>query len=260
MPPETPHAQAERLDSLLGMLDAPGTPPADIAGKRQWLRALMNLHSGEGLPPGFFALQDEELRAQNDERGTVEVAQIPPSPLSPGLRLWRGDITRIAADAIVNAANAQLLGCFHPLHNCIDNAIHSAAGLQLRAACRRLMEAQGHAEPVGRARITPAYNLPARWVLHTVGPAIDGDAPTPLQCRQLAGCYTACLDLAKRRKLRSVAFCCISTGVFRFPQERAARIAVETARPFVENTPGLTVIFAVFTDTDETLYRGLLGY
>lgn len=242
------------------MLDAPGRPPTDIAGKRQWLRALMNLHPGEGLPPDFFALQDEELRAQSVERGRVEVAGIPPSPLSPGLRLWKGDITRIAADAIVNAANAQLLGCFRPLHNCIDNVIHSAAGLQLRAACRRLMEAQGHEEPVGRARITPAYNLPATWVLHTVGPAIEGDAPTPGQCSQLAGCYAACLDLALQRGLRSVAFCCISTGVFRFPQARAAKIAVETVRPFVERTPGLTVIFDVFTDTDETLYRRLLGY
>lgn len=260
MPLESPQAQAERLDRLLRLLDAPPPLPVCLADKRRLLRALMNLHSGEGLPPEFFALQDEELTQQNAARGRVEVEDIPPSPLSPRLRLWRGDITRIAADAIVNAANAQLLGCFQPLHNCIDNVIHSAAGLQLRAACRRLMQAQGHEEPVGRAKMTPAYNLPAKWVLHTVGPMLPGGAPTPPQCRQLAACYTACLELAREQGLRSVAFCCISTGVFHFPQEFAARIAVATVRGFLERAPGLTVIFDVFTDTDETLYQKLLGY
>ena len=255
-----PREQAERLDRLIAMLDARLSPPPEVADKRKALRALMNLHSGEGLPPEFFALQDAELTEQNEKKGRVELSAIPPSPLSPYLRLWRGDITRLAVDAIVKAANSRLLGCFHPLHNCIDNIIHSGAGLQLRAECRQLMEAQGHEEPVGGAKITRAYNLPARWVLHTVGPVVEGPAPTPLQCRQLASCYTSCLELGARHGLRSVAFCCISTGVFHFPQDLAARIAVEAVLGFLRARHFDTVIFDVFTDADETLYRTLLEY
>lgn len=258
--PKTFHDGASRLDGLIAMLDARATPPPDIPGKQRLLRALMNVHSGEGLEPGFFALQDEELAQQARSRGSVQVAEIPPSPLYPQLRLWRGDITRLAADAIVNAANAELLGCFHPLHNCIDNSIHSCAGLQLRVECRALMQAQGHEEPVGRAKITRAYNLPAKWVIHTVGPVVTGSAPTPLQCRQLADCYRASLELARAHGLGSLAFCCISTGVFHFPQERAARIAVETVRAALGGERDMTVIFDVFTATDEALYRDLLGY
>lgn len=258
---KTPHsAQAARLDRLISLLDARVSAPVEVPDKQKVLRALMNVHSGEGLPAEFFALQDAELTEQNERKGRVELSAIPPSPLSPHLRLWRGDITRLAVDAIVNAANSQLLGCFHPLHNCIDNIIHSSAGLQLRTECRRLMEAQGHEEPVGSAKITRAYNLFARWVLHTVGPIVEGPRPPSLQCRQLASCYTSCLELAKQRGLRSVAFCCISTGVFHFPQELAARIAVETVRGFLRERHFDTVIFDVFTDTDETLYRALLGY
>ena len=251
--------QASRLDRLISLLDARVRAPAEVPDKQKVLRALMNLHPGEGLSPEFFALQDAELTEQNEKKGRVEISGIPPSPLSPHLRLWRGDITRLAVDAIVNAANSQLLGCFHPLHNCIDNVIHSCAGLQLRAECRQLMQAQGHDEPVGSAKITRGYNLPARWVLHTVGPVVEGASPTPLQCRQLAACYTSCLELAKRHRLRSIAFCCISTGVFHFPQELAARIAVKTVLGFVRARHFDTVIFDVFTDADETLYRTLLG-
>ncbi|MBD5627167.1 MAG: protein-ADP-ribose hydrolase [Desulfovibrio sp.] len=258
--PRTHEEQAARLDRLIGLLDGCVAPPPDVAAKQTLLRALMNLHSGEGLPAEFFALQDEELAAQKRSRGVVEVSQVAPSPKFPHLRLWRGDITRLAADAIVNAANRQLLGCFHPLHNCIDNIIHSRAGLQLRAECRKLMQAQGHEEPVGSAKITPAYNLPARWVIHTVGPIVEGDAPTPRQCRELAACYAACLDLARHHGLESLAFCCISTGVFHFPNALAARIAVETVLEALGTAPFATVIFDVFTDKDEQLYRKLLGY
>lgn len=169
--------QAARLDRLISLLDPRICAPAEVPDKQKVLRALMNVHSGEGLSPEFFALQDAELTEQNEKKGRVELAEIPPSPLTPQLRLWRGDITRLAVDAIVNAANSQLLGCFQPLHNCIDNIIHSGAGLQLRAECRRLMLAQGHEEPVGSAKITKAYNLPARWVLHTVGPSWKGLPP-----------------------------------------------------------------------------------
>lgn len=255
-----PREQAARLDTLISLLDARVTAPAGVPDKQKVLRALMNLHSGEGLAPEFFALQDAELTEQNEKKGRVGLSDIPPSPLSPHLRLWRGDITRLAVDGIVNAANSQLLGCFHPLHNCIDNIIHSGAGLQLRAECRRLMRAQGHEEPAGSAKITGAYNLPAKWVLHTVGPIVEGREPTPLQCRQLASCYTSCLDLARRHGLKSVAFCCISTGVFHFPQELAARIAVEAVRGFLRERHFDTVIFDVFTDADENLYRALLRY
>lgn len=242
------------------MLDPRATPPPDVAGKRKLLRALMNQHPGDGLPAEFFPLQDAELAEQARARGVVELSQIPPSPLFPQLRLWRGDITRLAVDAIVNAANAQLLGCFHPLHNCIDNIIHSCAGLQLRAECRQLMQAQGHDEPAGRAKITRAYNLPAKWVIHTVGPVVTGSTPTEQQCRQLAGCYRASLELAREHGLDSLAFCCISTGVFRFPQDLAARIAVETVRDALSGAPAMTAIFDVFTGRDEALYRDLLGY
>lgn len=251
--------QAARLDRLIAALGGRTPAPPDVPGKQEILRALMNLHSGEGLTPEFFALQDAELTAQQRCQGAVEISEIPPSPLSPRLRLWRGDITRLAADAIVNAANSELLGCFQPLHNCIDNLIHSRAGLQLRAECRKLMQAQRHEEPVGNAKITRAYNLPARWVIHTVGPCVAGHDPTPSQCRELAACYTSCLELARRHELESIAFCCISTGVFHFPQDVAARIAVETVRGFLEQAPRMTVIFDVFTDTDEQLYRKLLG-
>lgn len=252
--------QADRLDRLISLLDARVIAPAEVPEKQKVLRALMNLHSGEGLSREFFALQDAELTEQNEKKGRVEVSGIPPSPLSPHLRVWRGDITRLAVDAIVNAANSQLLGCFHPLHNCIDNIIHSCAGLQLRAECRRLMEAQGYEEPVGSAKITRAYNLPARWVLHTVGPVVEGSRPTPQQCRQLASCYTSCLELAREHGLDSLAFCCVSTGVFHFPQKLAAEIAVQTVCDVMGQKPFATVIFDVFTDTDEALYRTLLGY
>ena len=254
------HGQADRLDRLIFLLDARISAPAEVPAKQRLLRALMNIHSGDGLPPEYFTLQDEELAEQNAKKGRVELSEIPPSPLSPHMRLWRGDITRLAVDAIVNAANSALLGCFQPLHNCIDNIIHSCAGLQLRRECRELMQAQGHEEPVGGAKITRAYNLPARWVLHTVGPIMEGAEPTPLQCRQLANCYTSCLNLAKSHGLRSIAFCCISTGVFHFPQNLAAQIAVETVRGFLRERHFDTVVFDVFTDADETLYRALLGY
>ena len=174
-------------------------------------------------------------------------------------RLWRGDITRLAADAVVNAANSALLGCFIPCHGCIDNAIHSAAGLQLRDACFQLMRAQGHEEPAGSAKITPGYNLPARFVLHTVGPIVNG----PLEARhraQLASCYRACLALAAERGLESVAFCCISTGEFHFPAPEAAQLAVGAVQEFLrEKTSIRKVIFNVFQERDADLYRALLG-
>ena len=175
------------------------------------------------------------------------------------MALWQGDITTLKVDAIVNAANSQMLGCFVPCHGCIDNAIHSAAGLQLRDECARIMAAQGHPEPNGQAKLTAGYNLPARFVLHTVGPVISG-AVTGRDRAELASCYRACLELAAAHHLESVAFCCISTGEFHFPNQPAAEIAVETVTAFLRQNRSIQrVIFNVFKDRDAAIYRTLLG-
>ena len=162
-------------------------------------------------------------------------------------------------DAIVNAANSQMLGCFVPCHGCIDNAIHTFAGMQLRLECDRIMKAQGHLEPTGQAKITPGYNLPARYILHTVGPVVDGPL-TPQHEAELASCYESCLALAAENHLESVAFCCISTGVFCFPNHRAAEIAAQTVRDFLaKDTSVKRVVFNVFKDLDLAIYEELLA-
>ena len=233
--------------------------PADEAAQRRLLRALMNVRPPLPLAPDFLAVQDALLSAEREARGVVDGDALPAVPADPRLALWRGDITRLRADAIVNAANSQLLGCFVPCHGCIDNAIHSAAGLQLREECRRIMAEQGRPEPNGRARLTEGYNLPARYVLHTVGPIV-GRWVTWKDRRELAACYRACLALAAEHGLRTVAFCCISTGEFRFPNREAAGIAVDTVTGFLRrNTSIQRVIFNVFKDLDKDIYRRLLG-
>ena len=229
----------------------------DEASQRRLLRSLMNLCPPMPLSPGYLALQDALLSAEREERGVVEAAALPAVEADPRVCLWRGDVTRLAADAVVNAANGALLGCFHPCHGCIDNAIHSAAGLQLREECARLMRLQGCEEPPGRAKLTPGYNLPSRYVLHTVGPIVSGPL-RPEDCALLASCYRSCLALAAERGLASVAFCCISTGEYRFPADRAAEIAVGTVRAFLQSNE-IRVIFNVFKESDEALYRRLLG-
>lgn len=209
------------------------------------------------LNPAFLAVQDALLQSERQERGIVDVSSLPETK-TPGILLWRGDITRLAADGIVNAANSAMLGCFSPCHDCIDNAIHSAAGLQLRDACNRLMQQQGHAEPTGSAKITAAYNLSAKYVLHTVGPIVR-NTPTAEDRRLLAACYRSCLEKALHQGLQSLAFCCISTGVFRFPNREAAEIAVETVCEMLYKiNGGIRVIYNVFKDTDEQIYRELL--
>ena len=233
-------AQAERF--------AAGADP-----QRRLLRSLMNVRPPLPLKSEFLAVQDELLSAEREERGVVAADSL--FAAGSKLALWQGDITRLAADAIVNAGNSALLGCFHPCHGCIDNAIHSAAGLQLRGECAELMKRQGHEEPVGQAKITRAYNLPCRYVIHTVGPVVSGDL-TDLHREQLASCYRSCLELAAEKGLKTVAFCCLSTGVFRFPNEEAARIAVAAVR---KHAGGLKVIFNVFKDWDYEIYQRLLG-
>ncbi|EOS65424.1 protein-ADP-ribose hydrolase [Oscillibacter sp. 1-3] len=239
-------------------LQAGGFPPDDAA-QRRLLRSLMNVRPPMPLRRDFLALQDALLSEEREARGAVEADSLPVTAGNPRLALWRGDITRLRADAVVDADNSALLGCFCPCHGCVDNAIHSAAGLQLRDECGRIMRAQGHPEPAGQAKLTGGYNLPARYVLHTVGPVVQGRV-TRRDREELASCYRSCLRLAAEHGLESVAFCCISTGEFHFPNQEAAGIAVETVTEFLRgNSVIRKVIFNVFTDTDEAVYRRALG-
>ena len=229
------------------------------ASQRRLLRSLMNLRPPLPLDGEWIALQDELLQAEREEKGIIDAMMLP-TVSGATIALWRGDITRLKADAIVNAANSALLGCFYPCHGCVDNAIHSAAGLQLREECSEIMRRQGHEEPVGQAKITFGYNLPCRYVIHTVGPMVAG-AVTELQCRQLESCYRESLKLAKQRKIGSIAFCGISTGEFCFPGEKAAKIAVHAVRDFLQNSQNeIKVIFCVFAERDEAIYRNILDH
>ncbi len=234
-------------------------PPADAEGQRLLLRALVNVRPPEPASAELLRVQDAYLRGRLAERGGA-VGEKDVSLSSEGIAVWRGDITRLAADAIVNAANSQMLGCFVPNHRCIDNAIHTYAGIQLRLECARQMAARGHEEPTGRARITPGYNLPAAHVLHTVGPIVGGARPSWRDRELLAGCYTSCLELAHERGLASVAFCCISTGEFGYPNRDAAQTAVAAVRDWKRRTNSqMRVIFDVFKPVDHDIYRELLG-
>lgn len=224
-------------------------------------RALVNIRMPGDIPDGFLPLQDEMLQAMLAERGAVDGMALPVAPSDARLSVWQGDTTRLSVDAIVNAANEQLLGCFIPGHSCVDNAIHTYAGIQLREACHTLMQAQRHEEPVGRAKVTPGFNLPSGHVFHTVGPTVEG-ALTHRERAQLAACYHSCLSLAAQRGLRSVAFCCISTGLYRFPKLEAAQIAIQTARSYLDSQPTAIqrVIFNVYEEGDHRIYRALLGF
>ena len=238
-------------------MDVPDT--AETQGLWDAFRALVNTRPSMPTSDEWLAMQDELLSGMIAEAGITCVEDLEPTPADPRMRLWRGDITTLAADAIVNAANSQMLGCWVPGHFCIDNAIHTFAGVQLRAECARIMDAQGHDEPTGCAKITSAYNLPAKHVIHTVGPIANG-APTDEHREQLASCYTSCLDLAARNGCESVAFCCISTGVFGFPQQQAAQIAVKAVGEWLDGADSqVTVVFNVFSERDERIYSSLLG-
>jgi O-acetyl-ADP-ribose deacetylase (regulator of RNase III) len=236
--------------------------PKDMENQRRLLRSLMNLrYPKKKLLPEYFRLQDELLGEEREEKGVVSVFDLPVTKTDPRISIWQGDITRLEVDAIVNAANSQMLGCFVPCHACIDNAIHSAAGLQLRDECMDLMRAQGHEEPTGRAKITKGYNLPAKYVLHTVGPIVE-QSVTEENRQLLASCYQSCMELADAKKLKSVAFCCISTGLFRFPNDLAAFIAVKTVREYFDlhpNTSIKKVVFNVFKDLDHEIYVSLMN-
>ena len=232
---------------------------ADAAAQRTLLRSLMNVRPPRPISVDFLHLQDELLSSEREQRGVVDVMVLPSVSLDARIILWQGDITRLNADAIVNAANSALLGCFIPCHRCIDNAIHSAAGLQLRAECAALMERQGHPEETGTAKITQGYNLPARYVIHTVGPIVSG-ALTDEHRELLASCYRSCLHLGAEHGLRSIVFCCISTGEFHFPNKEAAEIAVREVRAFLAQNKSMErVVFNVFKDEDRMIYERLLS-
>lgn len=234
-----------------------GNFTADMTSQRRLLRSLMNVRAPIPLKKDFLALQDELLSIEREEKGIVDVTALP-TRADSRISLWQGDITRLNVDAIVNAGNSALLGCFHPCHGCIDNAIHSAAGLQLRDECNNHMTAQGHDEPVGQAKITNGYNLPSKFVLHTVGPIIQ-EPLTQKDGEQLASCYHSCLELASEQGLRSIAFCCISTGEYHFPNGKAAEIASNTVRAFLSHPSSIgRVIFNVFKDSDRILYESLI--
>lgn len=231
--------------------------PAHGQAQERLLRGLLNIRPPRPADEAFLLMQNAYLQEEIRRKGVTDLCDL--TPLQPGLYLWQGDITTLRCDAIVNAANHTLLGCFCPNHGCIDNAIHTFAGVQLRLACARQMEKQGHDEPAGRAKITPAFNLPCRYVIHTVGPVVR-DSPTEEDCRLLCACYRSCLALAEERGLCSIAFCCISTGEFHFPHDRAAEIAVRTVQEYKAQTQSeIKVIFNVFQNTDHALYRKLLG-
>ena len=253
--------QDERLDFLLRYLLAERKEyasirmPDSVSEKRHLLRSLMNVRPPIPASAEFLAVQDAYLQARLSERGVTRLGDL--KPTQPGIYLWQGDITTLAADAIVNAANSQMLGCFVPCHGCIDNAIHTYAGVQLRLACAAAMRQQGQEEATGHAKITKAYNLPCRFVLHTVGPIICGSV-TKADRELLASCYRSCLDLAAETGLHSVAFCCISTGEFHFPGELAAEIAVHTVQAWRQQHPNqIEVIFNVFNDSDYEIYQRL---
>ena len=246
--------------------------PEMVGEKRDLFRALRNVRWPKPVSEEFLRLQDEELQEQLLEKGIVDLNKpstfnsklsttLNSKPSTLNYILWQGDITRLKIDAIVNAANSQMLGCFHPLHKCIDNAIHSAAGVQLREECYQMMLQQCHEEPTGQAKITKSYNLPCKYVIHTVGPIIPTGIPTPLQKEQLASCYRSIMQLADENHLESIAFCCISTGEFRFPNQLAAEIAVQTVKNYLTEHPDCSVkqvVFNVFKDVDKRIYEGTL--
>ena len=249
-----------KLDRLIEILCAERgekVPNLTESTKPVVFRALCNVRPPVPASEEFLRLQDEYLQQELQRKGITDMSTL--TPISSDICLWRGDITTLKCDGIVNAANSQMLGCFYPNHGCIDNAIHTYAGVQLRLECAEIMQRQGYEEPTGQAKITSAYNLPCNYVLHTVGPIVSGKL-TDAHEKQLASCYRSCLELADEKGLQSIAFCCISTGEFLFPNERAAEIAIHTVVDYKQQTQsGIKVIFNVFKELDYAIYARLLG-
>ena len=235
------------------------TIPADVQGQRDLLRSLMNIRKPKPISDEFLQIQDEYLKERIIERGITNIDNLSPVAFDSRLYIWQGDITTLSCDAIVNACNSQMLGCFSPMHSCIDNFIHTYAGIQLRLKMSEIMTKQGHQEETGKAKITSGYNLPAKHILHTVGPIIQWNV-TKEDEELLTSCYRECLKLAADNGVESIAFCCLSTGVFRFPQQRAAEIATATVTKFLNTTDiNMKVIFNVFKDDDYMIYNDILN-
>ena len=231
--------------------------PSDRMDQKRLLRSLFNVRMPGSISEEFLRVQDEYLQEEIRQKGITDLTEL--TPLHPGIFLWQGDITTLRCDAIVNAANSGMTGCYQPCHNCIDNCIHTYAGIRLRNYCAGIMGQQGFEEPTGQAKITPAFNLPCKYVLHTVGPIVNGNLTADHE-ELLASCYSSCLALADENGVKSIAFCCISTGLFGFPQQRAAEIAVQTVKTYKNKTnSNIEVVFNVFKDEDYTIYRELLG-
>ena len=230
--------------------------PKNAEEQKRLLRSLMNVRMPAPVSDEFLRIQDDYLQQAIAEKGITRLADL--QPIQEDMYLWQGDITTLECDAIVNAANSQMLGCFRMLHNCIDNCIHTYSGVALRNKCSEIMKKQGHEEPTGKAKITPAYNLPCKYILHTVGPIVGGTL-TEWDCRLLESCYRSCLELAEENGIKSIAFCCVSTGVFGFPRRDAAEIAVNTVIDYkMMEGSSIKVIFNVFEDEDMEIYRKLL--
>ena len=231
--------------------------PNDEAEQFRLYRSLVNIRPAVQADKEFLRVEDEFLTELTESKGITDIADL--QPVENGIYLWKGDITTLKCGAIVNAANSGMTGCWQPCHSCIDNCIHTFAGVRLRYKCTQLMKAQGHEEPIGNAKITPSYNLPCDYIIHTVGPIVQGTL-TDRHCQFLQSCYHSCLELAVQNEIKSIAFCCISTGEFHFPNQRAAEIAVETVRAYRRETQSrIEVIFNVFQETDLNTYRKLLG-
>jgi len=230
--------------------------PKDEFSQRRLLRSLLNVREPKPISDEFLKIQDEYLREEALLKGITDAESL---DYVDDLTVWQGDISTLKIDGIVNAANSQMLGCFCPCHSCIDNVIHTFAGVQLRWECFKIMQAQGREEPTGKAKITKAYNLPCKYVLHTVGPIVDGRLNEKHK-QDLASCYESCLDLADKNGLKSLAFCCISTGVFSFPNDEASKIAVKTVKDYKAKTNSkIKIVFNVFKDIDYELYTRLLS-
>lgn len=229
--------------------------PTDETERFRLFRSLFNIRPPKPVSENFLKVQDEYLQEETVRKGITDIADL--QSVSGNIFLWKGDITTLKCGAIVNAANSQMLGCFQPCHSCIDNAIHTFAGVQLRLKCAEIMQNQNHEEPTGRAKITPAYNLPCDYVIHTVGPIVHGKMMEK-HCELLESCYRSCLEIAVQNQIESIAFCCISTGVFGFPQKEASKIAVRTVQNF-QKFHEIKVIFNVFKESDYKIYRQLLG-
>lgn len=269
--------QSERLDFLLDALKEDSIQYKNLqvgnseTEKRNAVRSLMNVRMPRSISDDFLEVQDIFLQEEAKKKGIVTLAEIPTvkdayesqRSFADRMSIWQGDITRLQVGAIVNAANSQMIGCFVPCHRCIDNAIHSAAGVQLRNECnhimnqRRIQFGRQYEEPTGTATLTSAYNLPCKYVIHTVGPIVYGRLTEALK-EDLRNCYRNVLQCCMEHEINSVAFCCISTGEFHFPNDIAAQIAVETTEQFFaqnENCGIERVIFNVFKDIDLELYK-----